>query len=263
MGNLKDATTLTQIQLGDIADSYMRQKTAEEGTPVANAQKLLIESQWRQKKAELQHNLAVNQALLAPTNNPEQGFQNRMQWLRMNGMHDMAKDMESKHVPGMSGQASIPVSTQDREARQHLGFYESALNEAEQYLNDVGSLGAIAPGTRAKGKSIMEQLVLEMGQLQNLQRFTPAEAEHYKALVPDLTGTHFTSSDAQKLQQLKKELQHKKEAWAKSYGLNYQEQPEEKIKAKQPLQAGEQRMISKKTGKIVVVKNGKIVRVEE
>jgi hypothetical protein len=68
-------------------------------------------------------------------------------------------------------------------------------------------VGARIPDAfRAKGTSLENRLELEIGQLEGLGRFTPEEAKRYKAMIPDLTGTHVTDQDMAKIQNLQREI---------------------------------------------------------
>ena len=264
MGNMRDATTMSQLQSGQIVDAYMKQKAAEEGTPLALAMYKQMNSEWLKKKAELMHSLALNQALLSPSGNHEQDFQNRMQYLRMNGMGDMAKNAEEKHLPNY-GQSSINVSQTDREALQHLDSFDKILKDSQDYLAKAGTTGAWTPSLRATGKSLMESMDLEQGKLAGLGRYTETESEKYKSKRPDLTGFHFTDADKNKLEELRREVQQKKNAILGGLGMPQKPlgpvvQPRGQAGHQVPLQAGEQVMINKKTGQKIVVKDGKFVR---
>lgn len=222
MGNMTDATKLTQIQLGDLVHSQLAEQADKIATPLAAAQNQTIQGQWAQKKAELQKQLALSQAMINSGGGGSEGhFQGTVQFLRMNGMNDMAKALEEHHVPGVSGAASVPVSEPNRASLNQFNNLDDLLGRASDYLDKVGSLG---PGwqnsNKALGQSLEEQINLGLNQLSQQNRFTEQEDKHYHGMKPDLTGTHFTGQDRAKLESLRTELQEKRKNLFQSVGMN-------------------------------------------
>lgn len=82
-----------------------------------------------------------------PGASDEQNFQKQTSGMRMLGPQGetRAKDMESKHVPGFKGQASVPVSTADRDALMGHQKLQSGLDDL---LNFTKTHSTIIPGTK-------------------------------------------------------------------------------------------------------------------
>lgn len=219
--NLTAAEQLTAFQTNAIFESKFRQAAQQATNQMEQAKNLQIAGMFGQKKAELAHQISVQQAMLGgqPGQSSEQAFQNRMQYLRMNGQDKMADEMEKKHVPGLPGAASTEVTPQNRDEYRTLSNLQKSYNAAQDYMNNVGRMGAgYQNANKARGQSIMDAMTLQMGELADLKRFTPEEKKLYIARVPDLTGTHFTGQDQALLSQLQKELSDKSNTFKTSLG---------------------------------------------
>lgn len=207
MGDLKDATNMALLQTNDMLGSHMRMLADQAATPMQKAQALTIAGQFDAKASELQHNMAIQKALLGGQGGSEQDFQNKMTYLKMNGQADLAKDMETKHIPGVAGSASVNLTPENRQSIDHLNNLSQSYTDAQNYLNHTSAFGVgWQNANRAAGTSIMNRMELEIGALEGLGRFTPEEAKRYKGMIPDLTGTHFTGQDQARLDQLTKEV---------------------------------------------------------
>lgn len=114
-----------------------------------------------------------------------------------------AEEFEKRYIPGV-GVSSVPVEPKDRELLQKKTELSELLNRAQESIQGNKGYGAL-PLTQkhAEAQSLQNQLVLRMGELADLTRFTPEEHKIYAGTVPDLTGTHFTSKDATLLKGLK------------------------------------------------------------
>lgn len=219
-GNLFTAEKLTEFQTNAIFESKFRSAAAQATNQLEGAKNLQVAGMFSQKKAELAHQISVNQALIGSSGqSSEQSFQNRMQFLRMNGQEKMADELEKKHIPGLPGQSSVPVTPANNDEWRTLSNLQKSYNDAQDYMNNVGKLGAgWQNANKARGQSIMDAMTLNMGELADLKRFTPEEKKLYVARVPDLTGTHFTGQDQALLSQLQKELSGKTETFKSSLG---------------------------------------------
>jgi hypothetical protein len=140
--NLNKAMDMTNMQTQQIFASKFKQ-IADFGTQAQESAKALqVSGLFDGKIAELQHNMAVQNAMLGPQpgSNPEQDFQRRMQFLRMNGQDKDADALQKLHVPGV-GQASIPPPDKVREemiARQEL---QNKVGDLQQFAaQNSGSL---------------------------------------------------------------------------------------------------------------------------
>lgn len=220
-GNLFAAEKLTEFQTNSIFESKFRSAADQAQNQMEQAKNMQVAGLFGQKKAELAHQISVNQALIGgqPGQSDEQSFQNRMQFLRMNGNEKMADEMEKKHIPGLPGQASVPVTPANNDEWRTLTNLQKSYNDAQDYMNNSSRLGVgWQNANRAKGQSIMDAMTLNMGELADLKRFTPEEKKLYQARVPDLVGTHFTGQDQAMLGQLNKELGDKTNTFKGSLG---------------------------------------------
>ena len=198
-GNLNMAMNLTALQTNQIFAAKFAQ-IANYGTQsMESAKANQIAGAFDQKAAELQHQMAVQQAMLGPTQgqDPEQAFSNRMQYLRMQGPEGekMAQQQEAHHIPGFSGMTARPVQKTDVDQWSNLTNLQKLINQAQTYSNQVGPMGAGYlrgnPAVAAQGKSIESALTLEMGKFADLNRFTP---EEHKALRAESSGSYGNQS---------------------------------------------------------------------
>lgn len=153
----------------------------------------------------------------------EQQFQTQMSGLRMLGPQGetRAKELESKHLPGVPGQSSVPIPEENRKEFMQLDNLNKSYDDAAHYIKAVGPFGSRIPGAmKAQGASLSNRLELEIGHLEGLGRFTPEEAKRYKGMIPDLTGTHFTEEDMQKVRNLQREVNQHRESLTSSVGLS-------------------------------------------
>lgn len=224
-GNLNTATQLTAMQTNSIFASKFRQNAQYATNAAEQSKNLQIAGQFDAKAAEIQHQIALQKALLSSTPNQssEQAFKNRDMYLRINGQEKQAENLEKHHIPGIPGLATKEVTSKDMEQYQNLANLQKNYNDAQDYMNKVSKLGAgyltANPGFAARGKSIQDALTVEMGKLAELNRLNPQEHEHFVSRAPDLTGTHFTSVDQNKISQLQKELMDHTNTFKNSLGF--------------------------------------------
>jgi len=227
MGTVKDGAVLTQMQLGDIVNSHLRQEADKAATPIAQANAQIISGQWQQKKAELQRQLSMSQALMQSGQQPEQGFSNRDMYLRMNGQDKLADQLQQTHIPGEQGRTSVPATPENRQALVHFNNLDSLYQRAQEYLQNTNALGTGWQNAhKAEGASIMKAIQLEQGQLVGLQRMTHEENTAFQARTPDLTGTHFTNQDQATLSDLRTELAEKRNNELQGLGLRGHQMPQ-------------------------------------
>lgn len=129
--NLRQAMDLTRLQLNDVLSSKLRMAGDQAQDPLQKANALKSAGLLDMQSGQIQHQIAVQRAMMGGggggvgvggQSNPEDAFKRQMQFLRMNGKEDLAKDMEAKHIPGI-GQASkeVPPDVQkEMIARQDL-----------------------------------------------------------------------------------------------------------------------------------------------
>lgn len=106
----------------------------------------------------------------------------------------MAEDFDKRHIPGV-GVATVPLEPKDRDLLQKKTELSALLQHANDFMKEVGPMGAWAPSTVSKGQALQNQINLTMGELSDLTRFSAEENKIYKQNVPDLSGTHFSGKD--------------------------------------------------------------------
>lgn len=157
---------------------------------------------------------------------PENQFQNQLAQYRkmeplMSAMGKVADTMEERHFTGSLQTANRKISDKDRGDMESLNNLSKSYVDGENYLKKVGTLGPIIPsGLKAEGEALQNRMELEIGHLEGLGRFTPEEAKRYKGMIPDLTGTHFTNQDLNKIRSLQREVAQHRETIYDSYGVN-------------------------------------------
>lgn len=90
---------------------------------------------------------------------PEQEFQKKTQGMRMLGPQGeaRAKDLEDKHVPGLSGQASIPIPHDDRNRIEAMNVLDNKVRDVLDFAKQHA--GTLNPQTLARGKQKAEELI--------------------------------------------------------------------------------------------------------
>ena len=224
-GNLNTAMQLTNLQTNQIFAAKFKQ-IADYGTQsMESAKANQIAGLFDQKAADLQHQMAVQQAMLGPTaqnQDPEAAFANRMQYLRMQGPEGekMAQQQEAHHIPGFTGMTARPVQKSDTDQWSNLTNLQKLINNAQTYSNQVGTWGAGYlrgnPAVAAQGRSLESALTLEMGKFADLNRFTPEEHKLFVQRVPSLTGTDITGQRQALLNQLQQEISNKVDTFKSS-----------------------------------------------
>lgn len=109
------------------------------------------------------------------------------------------EDFTKRRIPGV-GLAKGPVDDKTRQTILDKTEMAGALADAKDYLSTHAGFGAI-PGTGdyARGQAIQGRLKLAQGAFSNLSRYTAEEGKIYHITTPNLTGTHITDQDTDKL----------------------------------------------------------------
>lgn len=87
---------------------------------------------------------------------PEANFQNNNKLLRLNGKEDLAKDAESKHMPGIKGQASVPLTQEDRGNVLAGKQFQDEMSRFMEWTK--AHSGDLNPKDRAHGEALAAQL---------------------------------------------------------------------------------------------------------
>lgn len=131
-------------------------------------------------------------------NNPEPDFQNQQNTLRLMGKGDLATANESKHFPGIEGQASVPLSGQDREdINSGINFQEKIKRFIDWTSKHSGELN---PAIRKEGEALAAELQGsyrlvtkggvykegEQGFISNIIKSVPTEFFNKVRVIPQL-----------------------------------------------------------------------------
>lgn len=88
--------------------------------------------------------------------NPEGAFQNTVQTLKMTGNEKMADDLQSRHMPGIPGQASVPLTSEDRDRIQGSQALMGSLKRLQDFTNTHKN--SIDPRVVNEGKALAAQV---------------------------------------------------------------------------------------------------------
>jgi hypothetical protein len=227
-GDLAQATNMTKLNSLDMIGMQLKRMAAQATNPQQQAQLLNTYGQLDQKAGDLQNQIAIQKTYreigMGGTPGSEDRFQAQNNMLRMMGKQgeDLAKNRESHHIPGMPGQSSVPVSDSNQQAFQEMTNLEKTYQDAQDYLKKVGSSGAWDPDTYAEGQGIQHRMLTSITRLEDLKRFSPQLVQHFKEMTPNLTGTHMSGMDQEKLNSLNQELQNQMTTFKQGYGYNPQ-----------------------------------------
>lgn len=145
------ATIFTQMQLGRISLHDLVQKT--NAAPIGSPERTAMEQQLAviyPKLNEQNSNLADQMAAASAlgraafgqgTNGDENTFQQQQAILRISGQGQLADDKAARHIPGVSGQASIPITPADRDAIRDGMQFQNQLQRFQDWTkNHSGDL---------------------------------------------------------------------------------------------------------------------------
>lgn len=83
---------------------------------------------------------------------PEQQFQQNDRALKMSGNEPIAKDMESKHFPGIKGQSSLPLSDDDRTQINSGITFQKQLQRFQDWTKTHS--GDLSPSDKNEGQAL-------------------------------------------------------------------------------------------------------------
>jgi hypothetical protein len=182
-----------------------------------------LDSRAMQAKDMINAKSALTQGMMgAMGQNPdsEQAFQSQMRQLRLTGHEDLAKDMESKYMPGL-GRASTPLSQDDRtKLRSGLEFGQALQRFTNFAQNNSGSLD---PRVISQGKALASELQGAYRQASNGGVYKEGE-QHFISNIIDSDPTKFFNNIRvlPKLQAVAQEHDAKMNTLTKSYGFQNQ-----------------------------------------
>ncbi len=160
----------------------------------------------------------------------EQSFQKRDMALRMMGNEgtSLAKNMEEKHFPGIQGQASVPLSGEDRDQLNSGITFDQKLNRFIDWTQKHS--GDLNPKDRHAGEALAAELQGAYRQATHGGVYKEGEQNFISKLI-DSTPTKFFNSIrvVPQLQAIAIENKARVDQLAKSKGFNgYQGAPQQK-----------------------------------
>lgn len=181
--DLREATEFSRLQMNDIMNSRLRALADEATDPIAKGRILEIAGQFHQKNAEIQHNLSLQKAMMqtSPGQGEESNFQQRMNYLRMNNQAPLAKDMESKHVAGIPGSASVELSATNRSDLEAKANFDQKLADYISFAKQHS--GSIDPRISAQGAAKAAELQGLYRQATNGGVYKEGEAHFISQLI--------------------------------------------------------------------------------
>jgi hypothetical protein len=252
-GNLKDATEMTRLMQNDVLSHQLQSAAATAQNPMAKAQALQAVGQLQRDSAIAQQGFAMRRAMINMANDPNgqsPGAINQMIGLARVTNPEMAKDMESRYVPGVGMSPTTPIPS---EVRQKLVGFQNLDKQANDLYNFTKTHSTIVPGTPDYNVGAQKALVLQSaireGQLGTV----------YKAGEQPLLDKFVNSNPAGAFKMIQTEPQLKEliqsngrqmDVLKRSYGL-----PVAKPAAAPSFQEGQTAV--NKQGKRITFKNGK------
>lgn len=171
IGHLHMQDRLTQRELATQAmwrtalqDQWNKIQKLPEGPQKANAISAYgimsqgIDNKLQNAESSIAARQAFSQGMLGGQQgaNNEEGFQNRVRLMRMSGNEPLAKDLEEKHFPGMPGQASTPLTSDDRTQMTNGIDFDQKLH---RFINWTKShSGDIKPADKNVGQAMAAEL---------------------------------------------------------------------------------------------------------
>lgn len=215
-GNMNAAADITRLQTLTMYEHKLAATAATYNNPIITARAQQAIGELQQKKADIQKQAAMTMTLAGAqkSGNPA----NTIATLRyMNP--EMAKEMESRYVPGV-GMATVPVPA---EVRQQMLAHQKLDSAAQDLMQWTKTHSTIVPGTSdynvGLSKSQNLQQLIRHGQLQTVYR----EGEQPlldKMVNGNPAGLLKGISTEPKLQELLRNNKQQYGQLGKAYGLN-------------------------------------------
>lgn len=190
--------------------------------------------------------------------NPEQSFQGRATALRLGGQDKMAQDMESKHMPGVEGQASIPLTTEDRSYITAGLDFQHKLDEMRKFIDEHKGIKKLNLPDRERGEAMAGELQTAYRIAKQGGVYKEGEQKFIEKFI-DSTPTKFFDEIrvTPGLDVVQKNSKNELNTFLKGKGFKGLEAVKDMPKGSQPKEG--QTGKDKKTGKPVVFKGGKWV----
>lgn len=158
-GNLREATDMTRLMQSDIMQNELKTAAAKAASPMAKAAALTAAGQLQMQYAPLQQQMAMRQSMmkLANSGNSDVGATEHMlAYMRMTNP-EMAKEMESRYVPGV-GMASVPVTPA---VRDQLVSHQKLDSIGNDVLNYAKTHTNLVPGTAEYNTGVQKSMILQ------------------------------------------------------------------------------------------------------
>jgi hypothetical protein len=121
-----------------------------------------------------------------PTAAQEEGFKKEQMMLRMSGRKELADDLMTKHIPGVQGKASIPITDEIRgQIRNGVTFDETLDNYLEFVKTHPGALNVLNPTDANVGKTLAVGLQNAFRASMNGGVFKKGEQDFINSVIDD------------------------------------------------------------------------------
>ncbi len=228
-GNMRDAADMTRLMQADVTQNYLQSAAATAQSPLAKAAALQAAGKLQQDFAPLAQQFAMRRAMMDLANDPnkDQGTVDHLLGYMRVMNPEMAKEMESRYVPG-SGLASIPIP---QEARTEMIGKQNFDQMAKHYVDWVKkNANSLNPATIKQGATMAAELQGAYRQSTKGGTYKEGEQEFIEKLIPS-NPAQFVSSirTLPKLEALVQSNQSQLNQLKKGYGLPVKVEPQYKI----------------------------------
>lgn len=171
-GNMRDATDMTRMMQNDIVSHQLQAAAAKSGSQMAQAQAMQAIGPLQRENATMQQQFAMRRAFMGLANNPNSNpnaIAQMIGYARVTNP-EMAKEMESRYVPGV-GMAQIPLPEKTRDELKAHADFDNAAKDLQQWTTTHNTL---VPGTKDYNTGLMKarnmQSLVREGQLHTVYR---------------------------------------------------------------------------------------------
>lgn len=186
----------------------------------------------------------------------EAGFQGRNTALRMSGNEKLATDAESKHFPGLEGQASVPLNGNDREKIDTGITFDRKLNDFINFTKKHS--GSLSPSTIKEGETLAAELQGAYRQATHGGVYKESEQNFISKLIDENPTKFFNSIRVMpQLKALAKENANRVDQTVKNLGFSGYKPNHPVGNEESGPKEGDK--ITTKSGRTAVWKNGKYV----
>lgn len=208
----------------------------------------------RAASAAAYYNTLTNRGKSGETQGDEQAFQQKTTGMRMLGSQgqEMAKNLEEKHFPGLKGQASIPLSSEDRNSIESSIEFDQKLNRFIEWTK--AHSGDLKPTDVNAGRALAAELQGAYRQATHGGVYKEGEQNFISKLI-DQDPTKFFNSVRvlPQLNAISNETNSRLNQLVKSKGFQGYERPATQSKESRPIEG----TTGTFGGKPVVFQNGK------